>query len=160
MMQRPSLVLLVCGIVAHHSCNAASESLVNASAEFRAQQTINGLFNYYWKHDSTHKNVAFIFVCAQLGAAGTPGKCTCANPKPCINCYRWWSAVALESVATYGIYVNTTNHSSMPNMIYTHSPYNADWNATAACTYIDDFTWYGIAYLRVYDWLKVSSYGT
>lgn len=131
----------------------------NATAQYRAQQTLNGLFNYYWKHDSnkTHKNVEFIFVCAQLGALATPGSCTCNDPKVCVDCYRWWSAVALESVATYGIYTNSTNLSTVPDMIFSHSPYNANWNATASCTYIDDFTWYGIAYLRVYEWLKVSS---
>ena len=136
--------------------NAASGLPSNTSAAFRAQQTLNGLFNYYWKHDSTHSKVQFIFVCAQIGTPAAPGKCTCTHPKPCLDCYRWWSAVALESVATYGIYTNSTNHSAVPDMFYTHSPYNADWNATAACTYIDDFTWYGIAYLRVYEWLKVS----
>lgn len=135
--------------------SAAAKSSANVSAEFRAQQTLNGLFNYYWKHDSVHKNVEFIFVCAQLGLPATPGSCTCINPKVCVDCYRWWSAVALESVATYGIYTNSTNHSQVADTFFSHSPYNANWNATAACTYIDDFTWYGIAYLRVYEWLKV-----
>ena len=128
----------------------------NATAIFRAQQTLNGLFNYYWKHDTTHKNVEFIFVCGQIGTPVSPGKCTCSHLKPCLECYRWWSAIALESIATYGIYTNSTNHSTVPDVFYAHSPYNANWNATAACTYIDDFTWYGIAYLRVYEWLKVS----
>ena len=70
-------------------------------------------------------------------------------------CYRWWDAVALESVATHGIYRNTKNYSNIANTIFAHSPYNADWNATAVCTFIDDFSWYGLAYLRVYEWLKV-----
>lgn len=63
--------------------------------------------------------------------------------------------MALESIATYGIYTNTKNYSKVADMIYAHSPYNANWNATATCTFIDDFSWYGIAYLRVYEWLKV-----
>ena len=66
----------------------------------------------------------------------------------------------MESVATYGIrfYMNTTNHSTLPDMIYSHSPYNANWDpkTVVTCTFIDDFLWYGIAYLRVYDWLSVS----
>lgn len=134
---------------------AADGSVSNVSASNRAQQTLNGLFNYYWKHDSAgHKNVEFIFVCAQIGTPANPGKCACQHPKPCLDCYRWWSAVALESIATYGILMNTTNHSNVPDIFLAHSPYNAEWNATAACTYIDDFTWYGIAYLRVHEWLK------
>lgn len=128
----------------------------STSAAFRAQQTLLGLFNYYWKHDPTYSGVEFIFVCAQIGTVDAPGECTCTDPSPCVDCYRWWSAVALESVATYGIYAKSNNHSEVAEIFYAHSPYNANWNATAACTYIDDFTWYGIAYLRVYEWLKVS----
>lgn len=66
--------------------------------------------------------------------------------------------MALESIATYGIYTNTTNHSEVADVIFDHSPYNAEWNATASCTFMDDFSWYGIAYLRVYEWLKVSGW--
>lgn len=155
------LILLACASSPLYLCsdNPATHSnaqSVNASAAFRAQQTINGLFNYFWKSDSAHKNVEFVFVCAQIGGISSPGQCTCADPKSCVDCYRWWSAVALESVATYGIYMNSTNHSKVPDMFYAHSPYNANWNATAACTYIDDFAWYGLAYLRVYEWLNVS----
>lgn len=129
-------------------------------AEQRAEQTLNGLFHYYWKQDPTHKKVKFFFACAQIGEVGTAktGKCSCYDPNSCVNCYRWWSAVALESVAAYGVYMNTTNHSSVPDVFYKHSPYNAEWNAVTACTYIDDFLWYGIAYLKVYDWLGVSIY--
>ena len=29
--------------------------------------------------------------------------------------------------------MNTKNHSKVPAVFYSHSPYNADWNATA-CT--------------------------
>ncbi len=126
--------------------------------EVRAQQTLDGLVHYYWKEDPSHKHIKFFFSCAQIGEVGTShvGQCSCYNPTSCVNCYRWWSAVALESVATYGIYMNTTNYSSLPGIFYNHSPYNAEWNATELCTYIDDFLWYGIAYLRVYEWLGVS----
>ena len=95
-------------------------------------------------------------MCAQIGTATTPGKCTCYTPSACLNCFRWWTAIALESVATYGIYTKSKTHSNIPELVFEHSPYNANWNATAACTFIDDFTWYGIAYLRVYEWLNVS----
>lgn len=151
-------LLFVCASSTLLCKSSASTPSVNASAEFRAQQTLSGLFNYYWKHDTRHKNVEYIFVCGQLGLLASPSTCTCQNPKVCVDCYRWWSAVALESIATYGIYTNSTNHSQVADIFFSHSPYNANWNATAACTYIDDFTWYGIAYLRVYEWLKVSPY--
>lgn len=127
-------------------------------ATTRASQTLQGLFNYYWKSDPLAKHVKFFFVCGQIGGWGklhAEDQCSCDDPKLCVNCYRWFDAVALESVATYGIYVNTTNHSEIAEVIFDHSPYNGNWNAKSKCTFIDDFTWYGIAYLRVYEWLKV-----
>ena len=132
---------------------------VIADAKSRAELTFNGLFNYYWKQDTQHKNIKFLFVCGQLGFVGTSdaGHCSCSTPSACVNCYRWFTGVLVESVATYGIYMNTTNHSDVPDTVYNHSPYNSKWDATSLCTYIDDFLWYGIAYSRVYDWLKVSS---
>ena len=133
------------------------QSTTNAS--IRTEQTLQGLFHYYWRNDPRRKQVQFFFACGQIGGDGTAysnyGACICINPSSCVSCYRWWDAVALESVATYGIYRNTKNYSTIANTIFAHSPYNANWNATATCTFIDDFTWYGIAYLRVYEWLKV-----
>lgn len=129
-------------------------------AASRAELTLKGIFNYYWKNDPRHKKIEFLFACGQLGEMGTAnqGQCSCYVPTSCVNCYRWWTATMMESVATYGIYMNTSNHSSLPSMIYKHSPYNAQWDPSivTTCTYIDDFLWYGIAYLRVYDWLSVS----
>lgn len=124
----------------------------------RAYETLEGFFNFYWKGDPLDTKIKFMFVCGQVGGWGKPhveSQCSCNNPKSCVNCYRWYDAVGLEAVATYGIYMNTMNHSEIAEVIYDHSPYNGDWNATAYCTFIDDFTWYGIAYLRVYEWLKV-----
>lgn len=137
------------------SLTASSDVL---TAENRTALTLNGLFNYYWKTDPSHKKIQFFFVCAQIGEIGTSkaGQCSCVNPSSCVNCYRWWSAISLEAVATYGILMNTTNHSRLPEMFYDHSPYNADWDAATSCTFIDDFLWYGIAYLQVYEWLGVS----
>ena len=133
----------------------------SVSADSRCQLTLKGLMNYYWKSDPNHKHIQFLFACGQIGQMGTtkPGQCSCYAPSSCVNCYRWWTAVMMESVATYGIHMNTTNHSNLPAIIYSHSPYNANWNAMAICTYVDDFLWYGIAYLRVYDWLHVSLLG-
>lgn len=131
-------------------------SSIRSDAESRAQQALKGLFNYYWKQDPLHKEIEFFFSCGEIGNLGASSldQCSCNDPATCVNCYRWWSAVSLESIATYGIYMNTNNHSSVADMIFDHSAYNANWQPENA--FIDDFLWYGITYLRVYDWLKVS----
>lgn len=139
------------------SPNFSSNSQTEAASW--AYQTLGGLFNYYWKSDPNAQQIKFVFVCGQIGGWGSPhaeDQCSCDYPKSCVNCYRWFDAVALESVATYGIYTNTKNHSEVADVIYAHSPYNGEWDAATTCTFIDDFSWYGIAYLRVYEWLKVS----
>ena len=131
---------------------------VSVNASTRAEQTLKGLFHYFWRSDPVKKHIQFFFACGQIGGGangGDYGSCNCLNPSACVYCYRWWDAIALESVATYGIYTNTKNNATIASTIYAHSPYNAEWNATAACTFIDDFSWYGLAYLRVYEWLKV-----
>ena len=124
----------------------------------RLEQSLGGLFNYYWKQDPYHADVKFWFACGSIGQLGNVGldQCSCYNPNTCLNCYRWWSAVSLEAVATHGIYMNTTNYSTVADTIFDHSPYNANWKPQNA--FIDDFLWYGITYLRVYEWLKVSCY--
>ena len=129
------------------------KSTTDTDAKIRAQQALGGFFDYYWKNDTSNSNIKFFFVCGQIGE-GIGGECTCQDPSSCVSCYRWWSAVALESVATYGIYMNTTNHSGVADMTFDHSPYNSNWQPENA--FIDDFLWYGIAYLRVYEWLNVS----
>ena len=129
----------------------------STDAYTRVDQTLNGLFHYFWRNDPTRKNIQFFFSCGQIGGGGTAndGTCSCDDPRVCLYCYRWWDAVALESVANYGIFTKTKNHSEIASIIFAHSPYNANWNATVTCTFVDDFSWYGIAYLRVYEWLKV-----
>lgn len=129
---------------------------LDSEAASRTYQTLEGLFNYYWKSDPIAEQIKFFFVCGQVGGWGSPhaqDQCSCIHPKACVNCYRWYDAVALESVATYGMYTNSKNHSEMAEIVFDHSPYNGNWDT--ACTFIDDFTWYGIAYLRVYEWLQV-----
>lgn len=151
----PAIVLFVAAALLGLFSRAELKS-TDVDAKARAQQTLQGLFNYYWKQDPVN-NVSFFFACGAIGKQGsgaTYDQCSCDNPTTCVNCYRWWSAVALESVATYGIYMNTSNHSTVADMIFDHSPYNSNWEPENA--FIDDFLWYGITYLRVYDWLKVS----
>lgn len=124
-------------------------------ANSRAEQTIQGLFHYYWRQDAQVKQIEFFFACGQIGGADGGQSCTCENTALCTACYRWWDAIAMESVATYGIYTNSTNYSKIADTIFAHSPYNSNWPGDTRCTFIDDFAWYGIAYLRVYEWLKV-----
>ena len=147
-----SLVFLVALLLATLAKQSGSDALS------RSELTLKGLYNYYWKNDPNHKKIKFLFACGQLGQMGTASQsqCSCYSPSSCINCYRWWTAIMMESMATYGIFTNTSNYSALPNIVYSHSPYNAEWDAVASCTYVDDFLWYGIAYLRVYDWLSVS----
>ena len=152
-----SVLLLVCSATQPDRLLLSPNSSV--SSQQKAYMTLEGIFNYYWKSDPSAANVKFLFVCGQIGGVGKLHEetaCTCDHPKSCVNCYRWFDAVTLESIASYGIYMNTKNHSDVAETIFDHSPYNGDWNATAYCTFIDDFSWYGIAYLKVYEWLKVT----
>ena len=152
------VLLLVSAVYFHVRCDGRqSTANLTPSASVRAQQTLNGLMDYYWSQDPNHKNISFFFACGQIGGVGSDqSQCSCSNPSACFSCYRWWDAIALESLATFGIYTNTSNHSDIPDTIFHHSPYNANWDAVNSYTYVDDFAWYGIAYLRVYEWLNVS----
>ena len=138
---------------------ATTQPATIAEVTGRANETLQGLFRYYWAHDTYYKAVGFFFACGQVGGMGNGGnpwsQCLCYNQQACVNCYRWWDAVALESIANYGIYTKTKQYAQIADVIFAHSPYNAKWDASVYCTFVDDFTWYGIAYLRVYDWLKV-----
>ena len=155
------LVLLLLFIVTP-ACNGGTFSNTRAlpDSTTRATAALDGLFHYYWAHDSKDKSVQFFFLCGQIGGWGSDyvwNKCSCNNKISCMDCYRWWDAIALESIASYGIYTNSKRNYTVADMIYNHSPYNGNWDAIKSCTYIDDFLWYGMAYLRVYEWLKVSA---
>lgn len=151
------LVLLLCVLSLCHVCpNAHSAPLPNAT--FRATQALGGFLSYYWKSDPNAEKVKFFFSCGQLGGMGDSTQlkqCTCVSRKACINCYRWWDAIAMEAVANYGIYTKTRLNSSVIKDIFAHSPYNSNFDPNEQCTYIDDFAWYGMAYLRAYEWLEV-----
>ena len=108
---------------------------------------------------------SFYFSCAQIGGLGPWGtsvgtdKCECESDwlYACTNCYRWWSAVALEASVNYCM--ATKNASSVCTEVATaaesmwiHSPYNGYWDAIRTPVFIDDFAWYAQAYLRVFEW--------
>ena len=146
------LFLIACSLC---SCTARLQEQ-QVTAGNRAFQTLQGLMDYYWNHDPKNENISFFFACGQVGGQGSPvvwKECSCDNVESCLNCYRWWDAVSMESLASYGLYTNTTNNSNVPEVVFKHSPYNGDYGGQ---TFVDDFAWYGIAYLRVFDWLKVS----
>ena len=155
-------VTIFCLLVLSYSYGSVDQTYFKpdstaTDAASRAQLTLNGLFHYYWKNDPKAKGIQFFFACGQIGGIGGQinGQCSCDNPPSCTNCYRWWDALAMESVATYGIYMKTKNNSDLASKIYPHSPYNQNFDGTDLCTYVDDFVWYAIAYLRFYEWLGV-----
>ena len=147
------VVLLLC--VAAFAATSLAAPLPNVT--YRVEQTLGGLFFHYWQHDPNKKQIGYFFDCSQIGVIGNSKQCTCENVKSCTYCYRWWDAVALEAIANHGIYTNTKVNASVADIFWAHSPYNQEWNGTAACTYVDDFAWYSMAYLRVYEWLKVGA---
>ena len=148
------LELLCCGGLA-----GLQKQVSQDDAPSRVNQALDGLMNYYWNKDSANDKIGFFFSCGQIGGNGEDWKrCSCSNDASCINCYHWWDAVSVESLATYGLYTNTTNHSDVPEVVFDHSPYNANWDGVNFFTFVDDFAWFGIAYLRVFEWLKVSKY--
>ena len=80
----------------------------------RAEETLQGMFQYYWTHDPNAKAVGFFFACGQVGGMGNGGnpwaECICYNQAACVNCYRWWDAVTVgghcrcNDEVSYGIY--------------------------------------------------------
>ena len=110
---------------------------------------------------------SYFFACGQVGGSAAPGvrvspsQCKCVSdwPSACENCYRWWSAVSLEAMVNYAILAKLPRQSegyrqtlAAAESIFTQAPYNAAWNATAHPTWVDDFAWYGLAYMRVHEW--------
>ena len=79
----------------------------------------------------------FPFACGQLGGAAAPGvavlpgECLCQSdwPSACENCYRWWSAVALEAMVNYAITVGLSPQATGAHILekaesmWLHSPY-------------------------------------
>ena len=145
------LILLV--LVAAFAATGHATPLPDVTT--RVEQTLAGLFFHYWRHDPHREQVGYFFDCSQVGSIGDWSHCTCESNQLCTSCYRWWDAVALEAIANHGIYTNTKVNASVADIFWAHSPYNQKWNGTASCTYVDDFAWYSMAYLRVYEWLKV-----
>ena len=62
----------------------------DADADSRAELTLKGLFNYFWKHDPKHERIEFLFSCGQIGSVGTSkiSQCSCYDLSSCMNCFR------------------------------------------------------------------------
>lgn len=135
----------------------------------RASAAVDGLFEYYQKAEPRVADPAkFFFSCGQIGGSApedepplVASECRCEDESDfgCVNCYRWWSAVALEALASFAIASELTSADAGGARIleaarstWKHAPYNAEWNATEHPTWVDDFAWYGLAYARLYDW--------
>ena len=119
---------------------------------------------------AVNKPAQFYFSCGQIGGLGghnqvgtvSPDKCQCESDWMfgCTSCYRWWSAVALEASVNYciatGLPWNSTGLCgdvfNRSVSMWAHAPYNKYWDGSISAVYVDDFTWYALAYLRVYDW--------
>lgn len=151
-MEHSTAISALCLVVVLLSCSSADDKIVSTDVHIRAQQTLEGLLHYYWETDPQYKKIGYFSACGDIG---DPCYCESPSPSACASCYRWWDAIAMESIATYGIYAQTKNNSVIPSIIFAHSPYNANWPGDVSCTYVDDFAWYGLAYLRTYEWLKV-----
>eukprot|EP00117_Sycon_ciliatum_P015413 scpid38547/ scgid1535/ Mannan endo-1,6-alpha-mannosidase DCW1; Defective cell wall 1; Endo-alpha-1-&gt len=111
---------------------------------------------------------SFYFSCGQMGGfapyggSGSVYTCGCESDwlYSCTNCYRWWSASALEASINYCMATGQSPNSTgicgkvhqIAESMWIHSPYNAHWDARIKQVFVDDFSWYALAYLRVYDW--------
>lgn len=47
-------------------------------AEIRALQSLEGLFNYYWKQDPINKDVEYFFACGAIGQLGVSSLDQCS----------------------------------------------------------------------------------
>ncbi|KAL1504220.1 hypothetical protein AB1Y20_010629 [Prymnesium parvum] len=110
---------------------------------------------------------SLFFACGQIGGSAPPAahaaasQCLCQSDWPfaCENCYRWWSAVAAEASIDLALAAKLPPASAAGGRIaalvesmWTHAPYNGRWDASARPTWVDDFAWYALAYLRMFDW--------
>jgi hypothetical protein len=99
---------------------------------------IIGLQNYYYNPDG------FWSMCGQTGF-----NCKCDTIGKCFNCYRWNTAVILETIVDFEILFNDYTYRKLPDIILSNTPYTTDLKKG----FIDDCLWFVLAYIRVYEWL-------
>lgn len=139
------------------TCHSRRSDLAAAPMADRLDASASGLFDLWWMYNETNSTggqPGFLFACGQIGGTGTArwDQCICDDPSNCQNCYRWWDATAIEGVASRGLWRGDRLHAEKARTLLAHSPYNANWGGM--CAYIDDFSWYLLAYTRVYAWLR------
>ena len=133
----------------------------HTEAVHRVEQVTDGLYSLWWMKNQTNTTggqPGFFFACGQIGGTGTSlwTQCVCDDPSQCQNCYRWWDATAVESLANRGLWLGDTQHADTARTLLAHAPYDARW--TGPCAYMDDFGWYLLAYTRVYTWLGEAAF--
>ena len=119
----------------------------------RANATIAGLQRYYF-----NSTMGTYLCCGQTGGAGGAGSnfsCSCerTDMSDCLNCYRWWAAQGLQvfiEAEKLGIIDEATVH-GVAEKVLAHSPYEWRFGKTMPWAYIDDYAWYVLALLAVYD---------
>ena len=138
--------LVVLGV----SVSAPGSHVVDAS---RADAAFKGLQAYFFDdRGSIWKS------CGQnggLGHAPSSFECKCESGPFCKNCYRWWNAVAVQSLITWSQAMpSAVPRNETIRLIETmraHSPYTT--RADPAWGYIDDYLWYVLLWMDVYEWL-------
>jgi predicted alpha-1,6-mannanase (GH76 family) len=99
---------------------------------------IIGLQNYYYNPDG------FWSMCGQTGF-----NCKCDTIGKCFNCYRWNTAVILETIVDFEILFNDYTYRKLPDIILSNTPYTTNLKKG----FVDDCLWFVLAYIRVYEWL-------
>lgn len=121
----------------------------------RVDAAYDGLQHYFFQRKD-----GFWKACGQNGGLGhAPSRfdCVCEKGTPfCKNCYRWWMAVALQSLVSLNEAI-PSGHSSLNttrqliDTMRQRSPYTL--RAQPSWAYIDDYLWYVLMWLDVYRWL-------
>jgi hypothetical protein len=127
----------------------------------RVDQAFAGLQQYFFTTDT--RGASFWKACGQTGGNGGAQnhfECKCeAKGAFCINCIRWWMAVALQSLISLNQvtpgHASLNATTSMLGSMRAHSPYTT--RAAPSWAYIDDYLWYVLMWLDSYRWLGVAS---
>lgn len=102
--------------------------------------------------------------CGQNGGNGAgvdPFNCACeAADSFCVNCYRWWMAVTVQSLVGLNQAVpgHPTRNASLDlaAFFYDRSPFTA--RASPSWAYIDDYLWYVLMWLDLHAWTGEARY--
>jgi len=137
---------------------AATAAPVPAAYQDRVSASWDGLQRYFFNETG-----GFWKSCGQTGGAGGAVdnfNCEC-EAGFCTNCYRWWMVPIVQSL----VQLNAAGHEQMRNAtlsltesMWALSPYTT--RRYVSWAYIDDYLWFVLMWLDVYDWLGDSRYLT